>query len=68
MANVLHMQKLAEMDPSIGFYAVHPGIVDTELGRYWVQNSPKIATMVGWGISLFKKTSYHGAQTSLYCA
>ena len=62
------MQKMAEVDPSIGFYAVHPGIVDTELGRYWVENSPWTARMVGWGIALFKKTALQGAQTSLYCA
>jgi len=68
LANVLHMRKMAEIDADIGFYAVHPGIVDTELGRYWAVNSPWIARAMGWVISMFQKTAVQGAQTSLYCA
>ncbi|TRY61533.1 hypothetical protein TCAL_05730 [Tigriopus californicus] len=68
LANVLHAKELAERlsDTEISVYAVHPGAVDTELGRHFYNK---------WWAKLFKpcasrlfKQPIHGAQTTLYCA
>eukprot|EP00095_Tigriopus_kingsejongensis_P002339 maker-scaffold868_size86715-snap-gene-0.22 protein:Tk02339 transcript:maker-scaffold868_size86715-snap-gene-0.22-mRNA-1 annotation:"retinol dehydrogenase 12-like isoform x2" len=68
LANILHAKELATRlsDTNISVYVLHPGAVDTELGRH----------MFGtwWGkllkpcISPLIKKPIHGAQTTLYCA
>merc|ERR1712062_130634 len=68
LANILHMEHAATLYNNIGFYAVHPGIVDTELGRYWLANSKMTAAFVGVLMKPFRKTSQQGAQTSIYCS
>ena len=45
-------------------YAVHPGIVRTELKRHM-----NLALLISWKIVRpFTKTVIQGAQTSIYCA
>ena len=61
------MEHAATLYNNIGFYAVHPGIVDTELGRYWLADSKITAAFVGVLMKPFRKTSQQGAQTSIYC-
>lgn len=45
-------------------YALHPGVVQTELWRHL--NKPQQAAM--WLAKPFTKTSAQGAQTSIFCA
>lgn len=68
LANVLHAKELAERlsNTEISVYAVHPGAVDTELGRHlystWYGKILKPCA-----VPMIKKP-IHGAQTILYCA
>ena len=34
------MRHAARLAPEISFYSVHPGMVKTELGRYWREEAP----------------------------
>ncbi|KAL4657269.1 retinol dehydrogenase 12-like isoform X1 [Arapaima gigas] len=66
LANILCTRSLARRLQGTGVtvYALHPGIVQTELGRHL--NTPlKIAWKV---VRPFTKNSMQGAQTSIYCA
>uniref|UniRef100_A0A8D8W949 Retinol dehydrogenase 14 n=1 Tax=Cacopsylla melanoneura TaxID=428564 RepID=A0A8D8W949_9HEMI len=71
LANVLFTKELAERleGKNVNVYAVHPGIVKTELGRYmddtYFTGARFLARIVfGW----WMKTPEQGAQTTLYCA
>ncbi|XP_011382210.1 retinol dehydrogenase 12 [Pteropus vampyrus] len=64
LANVLFTRELAKRLQGTGVttYAVHPGVVHTELTR----NSFLISTL-WWLFSPFIKSAWEGAQTTLYC-
>ncbi|XP_026853676.1 retinol dehydrogenase 12 isoform X3 [Electrophorus electricus] len=70
LANVLFSRELAARLKGTGVcvYSLHPGVVNTELGRYL------FSTMALWKIILFKplflilKSPWQGAQTTIYCA
>jgi len=72
LANILFTKELAQrlkvaqhLD-KVSVYAVHPGVVNTELGRH----IPAIFRFIGYkivGPFLFK-SCVQGAQTTLYCA
>lgn len=69
LANVLHAKELArrleEDKCPIGVYVLHPGVVATELVRHLQE---KWYVRCFWPlVSQFIKTSWHGAQTTLYC-
>ena len=68
LANVLHAKELARRldGTGISVYAVHPGVVNTELQRH----SDQTWSLLGIFTRLFKccfKTPNQGAQTTLYC-
>ncbi|KAG7455428.1 hypothetical protein MATL_G00256720 [Megalops atlanticus] len=66
LANILFSRSLAKRLEGTGVtvYALHPGIVQTELGRHL--NTPlRVAYTI---VKPFLKTPVQGAQTSIYCA
>ncbi|KAM6948420.1 retinol dehydrogenase 12-like [Aplochiton taeniatus] len=66
LANILFTRSLARRLEGRGVtvYAVHPGIVRTELKRHM-----NLALLISWKIVRpFTKTIAQGAQTSIYCA
>uniref|UniRef100_A0A3P9A3L0 Uncharacterized protein n=1 Tax=Esox lucius TaxID=8010 RepID=A0A3P9A3L0_ESOLU len=66
LANILSTRSLAERlkDTGVTVYAVHPGIVRTDLKRHM-----NLALLISWKIVRpFTKTVEQGAQTSIYCA
>jgi len=67
LANILFTTELARRlkDTGVNVYAVHPGVVDTNLGRHF---SGVIKLLWDTGSRLIFKSSVQGAQTSLYCA
>jgi len=67
LANVLFTRELARKGEGSGVnaYALHPGVIATELGRHLASN-PVIACMAK-GMMQLVKTPEAGAQTSLYC-
>jgi len=73
LANILFTKELQRRygDAGIRAYAVHPGVVTTDLTRYmnekWYINA--VMTVIGNPfMKLFGKNPLQGAQTSLYCA
>uniref|UniRef100_A0A8C1G0L6 Retinol dehydrogenase 12, like n=1 Tax=Cyprinus carpio TaxID=7962 RepID=A0A8C1G0L6_CYPCA len=66
LANILFTHSLAKRLEGTGVtaYALHPGVVQTELWRHL--NKPQQAAM--WLAKPFTKTSAQGAQTSIFCA
>ncbi|KAI7792714.1 putative retinol dehydrogenase 12-like [Triplophysa rosa] len=66
LANILFTRSLAKRLEGSGVtaYALHPGVVQTELWRHL--NKPQQAVM--WMVRPFTKTSVQGAQTTIYCA
>ena len=66
LANILFTRSLAKRleGTNVTVNALHPGSVKTELGRH----SPLITTIAFWLFSIFIKTPWEGAQTSIYCA
>ncbi|XP_075227524.1 retinol dehydrogenase 12-like [Lycorma delicatula] len=71
LANVLFTKELAERLKGKGVttYAVHPGIVKTELGRHMDEVYFKGARVLARTLSYFLiKTPEEGAQTTLHCA
>ncbi|CAM4723564.1 unnamed protein product [Leuciscus chuanchicus] len=66
LANVLFTRSLAKRLEGTGItaYALHPGVVQTELWRHL--NKAQQAAM--WLAKPFTKTSVQGAQTTIYCA
>lgn len=67
LANVLFTCEVAERlkGTEVTTYAVHPGMVHTELGRY-VDSG--ITSVLKSMLEFFMKTPEQGAQTTLYCA
>ncbi|KAG8122560.1 hypothetical protein E2320_018044, partial [Naja naja] len=66
LANILHVGELAKWleGTNITCYAVHPGFVQTEIGRSY----PRFAFWVIRVIKLFLRDWKTGAQTIIYCA
>ncbi|XP_050407238.1 retinol dehydrogenase 11 isoform X1 [Patella vulgata] len=72
LANILFSQELSNRLTGSGVTvnSVHPGIVQSELGRYTGDNKPALwrrllIKIVGF---IIMKTPQQGAQTSIYCA
>ena len=64
LMNVLFTKSLAEkFDGRLNSYAIHPGVVKTELGR-----SSAIAGFFYSCVGFLMKTERQGAYTSIYCA
>ncbi|XP_036411295.1 retinol-DH_like_SDR_c domain-containing protein [Megalops cyprinoides] len=71
LANVLFSRELARRMKGTGVtsYALHPGVIRTELGRHVEAWSPLLLKTVLTAPSLLlMKTPWQGAQTSIYCA
>lgn len=49
-------------------YALHPGVIRTELGRYVQTRHPLIGALLSIPAILLMKTPKQGAQTTIYCA
>jgi NAD(P)-dependent dehydrogenase (short-subunit alcohol dehydrogenase family) len=61
LANVLFTRELAKRAPDIATYAVHPGVVASDVWR-------KVPPPFRWIAKRFMITVEEGAKTSLYCA
>lgn len=70
LANVLFTKELARRLEGTGVttYAVHPGVVDTELLRHLIVSTQPVKSFMRPVVWLVCKTPFQGAQTSLYCA
>ena len=49
-------------------FALHPGVIRTELGRYVQTRFPLLSALLSAPALLLMKTPWQGAQTSIYCA
>ncbi|XP_018417544.1 PREDICTED: dehydrogenase/reductase SDR family member 13 [Nanorana parkeri] len=67
LANILFARELANQlqGTEVTCYAVHPGVVLTNLGRSLPYLLKVVVFPIGW---LFLRTPMDGAQTSIYCA
>lgn len=52
-------------DAPVSVYALHPGLVRTEFQRNYPSYQQYVLAVVTW---LCGKDSWHGAQTTIYCA
>ncbi|XP_053469120.1 retinol-DH_like_SDR_c domain-containing protein isoform X2 [Ictalurus furcatus] len=70
LANMLFTRELARRTKGSGVtvYALHPGVIHTELGRYVQTRHPVLSTLLIIPALLLMKTPKQGAQTSIYCA
>ncbi|KAG7317075.1 hypothetical protein KOW79_019373 [Hemibagrus wyckioides] len=70
LANMLFTRELARRTKGSGVtvYALHPGVIQTELGRYVQRRHPVLSTLLFIPAFLLMKTPKQGAQTSIYCA
>ncbi|MBN3322010.1 RDH12 dehydrogenase, partial [Atractosteus spatula] len=68
LANILITRRLAEKlqgrGTGVTVYSLHPGVVQTELGRH-LGGTMQLAMKA---VKPFSKTAVQGAQTSIYCA
>ncbi|CAF0756952.1 unnamed protein product [Didymodactylos carnosus] len=55
-------------DKGVTSYAVHPGIVRSNISQYTIDNSIISGTIIGPFMSAFMKSSKTGAQNVIYCA
>ncbi|XKL62298.1 hypothetical protein PGB90_002131 [Kerria lacca] len=69
-ANILFAKELGKRLQGTGVtaYSVHPGVINTELGRYIEETHPWIAWMLKVLGPYVLKTPVQGAQTTLYCS
>jgi len=69
LANVLHCRELAKKleNTGISVYSLHPGVINTELGRHIYDQYPKFIHPILQCLTWCIKTPFHGAQTTLYC-
>lgn len=65
---ILTGNSLKSLGTRVNVYALHPGVIDTELGRHLEDTYPWVATFVTPLVRLFIKTPIQGAQTTLYCS
>jgi len=70
LANILFTKELARRGEGSGVtaYALHPGVVATELGRHMGDTYGCIATCIMGFIRPLLKTPENGAQTTIFCA
>ncbi|XP_055075878.2 retinol dehydrogenase 12 [Misgurnus anguillicaudatus] len=70
LANLLFTQELARRVKGSGVtvYALHPGVIRTELGRYVQTQHPLLSALLSFPAFLLMKTPKQGAQTSIHCA
>ncbi|KAL1271422.1 hypothetical protein QQF64_030438 [Cirrhinus molitorella] len=70
LANVLFTRELAARLKGTGVttYALHPGVIHTELGRYYFPSLPLWKRILFMPLYFVVKTPWQGAQTSIYCA
>jgi len=72
LANIYFTRELARRQGAksgVTIYAVHPGAVDSDLGRSYRDKIPAfVRKYLTDFVKVFLKTSEHGAQTSIYCA
>jgi len=71
LANVLFTKELSKRLSGTGVttFAVHPGVVQTELGRHINESSNRVIDdMFHFFGRYFFKTAEMGAQTSVYCS
>merc|ERR1719397_514541 len=69
LANILFSQELAVrlQGEGINVYALHPGVIATELGRH-IRDYLGIFSVALYIFRPFLKTPESGAQTTIYCA
>ena len=69
LANVLHAKELSRrvQKDGISVYCVHPGLIDSELWRHHKAKGSLGEFMLA-PFEYLMKTTFHGAQTTLYCA
>ncbi|KAI4871850.1 hypothetical protein NFI96_016416 [Prochilodus magdalenae] len=70
LANVLFTRELSRRIKGSGVtaYALHPGVIRTELGRYVETRHPIVSALLSIPAILLMKTPKQGAQTSIFCA
>ncbi|XP_051948933.1 retinol dehydrogenase 12-like [Xyrauchen texanus] len=70
LANLLFTRELARRVQGSGVtvYALHPGVIRTELGRYVQTRHPLLSALLSFPALLLMKNPKQGAQTSIYCA
>jgi len=70
LANILFTKELAKRLGGSGVtaYALHPGVVATELWRHMGDTNGCIGSLVAGFVSWLCKTPEAGAQTSIFCA
>ncbi|XP_046875704.1 retinol-DH_like_SDR_c domain-containing protein [Hypomesus transpacificus] len=70
LANLLFSRELARRNQGRGVtsFALHPGVIRTELGRYVQTRFPLLSALLSAPALLLMKTPWQGAQTSIYCA
>jgi len=70
LANILFTKELARRGEGSGVnsYALHPGVIATELGRHFGDTYGCFAQCLGNCIKPLLKTPESGAQTSIFCA
>ena len=68
LANVLYTKELSRRYPKLLAYAVHPGIVRTNVtsNMKWYLRVPNF--IFSWFIAAMQKTPAQGAYSSVYCA
>ncbi|OII72054.1 short-chain dehydrogenase family protein [Cryptosporidium ubiquitum] len=68
LCNIYFTRELQKRFGSFGLFAValHPGCVNTDLGRY-IKEGSTIFVLFYPLMKLFSKTPFSGAQTTLYC-
>jgi len=70
LANILFSTELARRGEGSGVtvYSLHPGVINTDLGRHIKDTFGAIGSMFFWIAKPFIRTVESGAQTSIYCA
>jgi len=70
LANILFTKELAKRGEGSGVtaYALHPGVVATELGRHVGDTFGAIGSCIFGCVRPLVKTPENGAQTSIFCA
>ncbi|XP_012688793.1 retinol-DH_like_SDR_c domain-containing protein isoform X2 [Clupea harengus] len=70
LANLLFSRELARRTRAYGVsaFALHPGVIRTELGRYVETRYPLLSALLRAPALLLMKTPKQGAQTTIYCA
>ncbi|XP_050970624.1 retinol dehydrogenase 12-like [Labeo rohita] len=70
LANVLFTRELATRlkDTGVTTYALHPGVIRTELGRHFFPSLPLWKRILAIPFVYFLKSPWQGAQTTIYCA